>query len=492
MSLTLILGVSDRSALLLLASTLVLRDRAPRGPLPLGCSGRCPPDAGAAACRVQTQAVIGLLLYCIWQMMQYFSWLKTANVLTIAEKTFVCPELGGKRQPFPSVMDEPSVYLSLIVPSYKEEERLPRMLEETLVYLQRRQAREKEFTYEVLIVDDGSSDGTTTCALKFVHQYTSAVIRVLTLRQNRGKGFAVKTGMQHARGQLLLMVDADGATRIADLENLEARLRQVHQAWDAGKVRPPRQSAHPPCVLLLPFVCPCRVASFGCVPAHVSCFWLVGQSSGQECVLNGDCAIAIGSRAPPQALYAQDSVTVQRDASRSLVGNLFVVLRKILMPTEGCDVGTGGEKRALQDTQCGFKLFTRGAAQLIFNNQVRARATDRPLPICLSAALRASAGTERCGRLLTSCAAARVAASGPVGVRRGADVPGDTAAAAGGGSAGDLVGGRGVEARRGARRHQDGHRYGLGARVLRHRGASKLCLPRALLCLSTAASSTPS
>ena len=201
-------------------------------------------------------------------MMQYFSWLKTANVLTIAEKTYVCPELGGKRQPFPSMMDEPSVYISLVVPSYKEEERLPRMLEETLVYLQRRQAREKEFTYEVLIVDDGSSDGTTTCALKFVHQYTSGVVRVLTLRQNRGKGFAVKTGMQHARGQLLLMVDADGATRIADLENLEARLRQVHQAWAAGKVRPLRQSDARPCLFLL--ACPGPVVGSGCMSAYVS------------------------------------------------------------------------------------------------------------------------------------------------------------------------------------------------------------------------------
>jgi len=276
-----------------------------------------------------------LFLYCAWKLVTYVTWLKTANVLTMAEKTFVCPEHGGKRQPFPSVMDEPSVYISLVVPSYKEAERLPRMLDETLVYLQRRQRRDRDFTFEVVIVDDGSTDGTTTCALKFVHQYTSNIVRVLTLRQNRGKGFAVKTGMQHARGQLLLMVDADGATRIADLENLEARLRQLHQAWT------------------------------------------VGRATGEPGVLNGDCGIAIGSRAPPQALYEQDSVVVQRDASRSLVGQLFVVLRRLLMPTEGVDgggMGTGGagvegEGRALQDTQCGFKLFTRGAAQMLFNNQ---------------------------------------------------------------------------------------------------------------------------
>ena len=69
---------------------------------------------------MSTIAVIGvcvlLLIYCAWKVITYVTWLKTANVLTMAEKTFVCPELGGKRQPFPSVMDEPSVYVSLIVP----------------------------------------------------------------------------------------------------------------------------------------------------------------------------------------------------------------------------------------------------------------------------------------------------------------------------------------------------------------------------------------
>lgn len=46
----------------------------------------------------------------------------------------------------------------------------------------------------------------------------SDIVRVLTLRQNRGKGYAVKTGMMHARGKYLLMVDADGATRIGECE----------------------------------------------------------------------------------------------------------------------------------------------------------------------------------------------------------------------------------------------------------------------------------
>lgn len=267
------------------------------------------------------------LLYVLWRAVRHYMWLREANVLTIAEKTFVCPELGSERKPFPSVMDEPSLYLSLIVPSYKEEARLPRMLEETLVYLQRRERRDKDFTYEIVVVDDGSPDGTSTCALKFVHQYSSNVVRVLTLRQNRGKGYAVKQGMLHARGKFLLMVDADGATRIADLENLEARIQQINQAWRA-------------------------------------------QGSNELGLVNGDRAVAIGSRAPPQALYAQDEAVVQRDASRSLVGQLFNLLVRLLMPSEGVDVAGGAHsRRPLQDTQCGFKLFSRGAAQLLFNNQ---------------------------------------------------------------------------------------------------------------------------
>eukprot|EP01052_Picozoa_sp_SAG31_P002521 SAG31_NODE_89_length_26711_cov_24.949459_23_plen_263_part_00 len=52
---------------------------------------------------------------------------------------------------------------------------------------------------------------------------------MLKLHENRGKGYAVKAGMLHARGIYLLMVDADGATRIQDVENLEARLQDFER-----------------------------------------------------------------------------------------------------------------------------------------------------------------------------------------------------------------------------------------------------------------------
>ena len=258
-------------------------------------------------------------------------WLREANVLTVREKSYVAPEEGFARKAFPSLMDKPTLYISVIVPSYKEEDRLPRMLDETLIYLERRQRREADFTYEVVIVDDGSpllegesTSRTTAKAMEFSRKYGSNVVRVLTLRQNRGKGYAVKTGMLHCRGDLCLMVDADGATRIADLESLEARIRQYRKA-----------------------------------------------SAGPRGLPNGERSLAIGSRHAPTAQYEQD-VVVQRDATRNLTGEVFNLFVRILMPSESVNLepATGLiTRRPLNDTQCGFKLFTRGAARALFVNQ---------------------------------------------------------------------------------------------------------------------------
>jgi len=119
--------------------------------------------------------------------------------------------------PLPSIDDAASLDLSIIIPAYNETKRLPSMLSSTLEHL----ASFPKRTFEILIVDDGSSDSTATFALKLAaEQYPKADIRVVQLERNRGKGGAVRHGMLHARGRRLLMADADGASRFADVELL--------------------------------------------------------------------------------------------------------------------------------------------------------------------------------------------------------------------------------------------------------------------------------
>jgi len=82
-------------------------------------------------------------------------------------------------------------------------------------------------SHEILIVDDGSTDDTSALALKLASQYDKSDIRVVTLRENLGKGGAVRHGMLHGRGRRLLMVDADGASRFEDLELLWTAMDRI-------------------------------------------------------------------------------------------------------------------------------------------------------------------------------------------------------------------------------------------------------------------------
>lgn len=139
--------------------------------------------------------------------------------------TFVDPALPpGQHVPFPSIASAASIELSVVVPAYNESVRLPQMLEETLAYLQTRAARPTRppFTFEVIVVDDGSKDDTADVAQRYVQRHGARVMRVLKLSPNQGKGGAVREGVLCARGRFVLMADADAATLFADVEKLEA------------------------------------------------------------------------------------------------------------------------------------------------------------------------------------------------------------------------------------------------------------------------------
>ena len=73
---------------------------------------------------------------------------------------------GGERVPFAPFSDAPTCDVTLVVPAYNEAQRLPKMLDETLAYLNYRQRLKPSFTWEIIVVNDGSRDDTVAAAMK--------------------------------------------------------------------------------------------------------------------------------------------------------------------------------------------------------------------------------------------------------------------------------------------------------------------------------------
>jgi dolichyl-phosphate beta-glucosyltransferase len=113
--------------------------------------------------------------------------------------------------------------LSIIIPAYNEESRLPATLERIAAYLQT-----SGLEAEVLVVDDGSKDGTAAVAEYF--QVKIPLLRVVSNGVNRGKGFSVRHGMQEARGSVALFTDADLSAPIEEAGKLIEALEKCDVA----------------------------------------------------------------------------------------------------------------------------------------------------------------------------------------------------------------------------------------------------------------------
>ena len=104
--------------------------------------------------------------------------------------------------------------LSIVIPAYNEERRLPATIKRLTRYLA---DAVWEFS-EIVVVDDGSRDATVQVVLNMEPE--GATIRVLRNRENRGKGYAVRNGVQKAEGEWILVTDADLSTPIDEVEKL--------------------------------------------------------------------------------------------------------------------------------------------------------------------------------------------------------------------------------------------------------------------------------
>lgn len=111
------------------------------------------------------------------------------------------------------------VQLSVVIPAYNEEKRLPSTLASVHSYLAQRGG-----TFEVIVVDDGSTDGTIAVVEDFAKHHDG--IRLVSYSPNQGKGHAVRTGILKALGERVLFNDADGSSPIEEVEKLEAALDQ--------------------------------------------------------------------------------------------------------------------------------------------------------------------------------------------------------------------------------------------------------------------------
>tara|TARA_B100000686_G_scaffold335715_1_gene404639 strand:+ start:431 stop:1153 length:723 start_codon:yes stop_codon:yes gene_type:complete len=107
-------------------------------------------------------------------------------------------------------------FLSIIIPAYNEETRLKNTLPNLKVFLEG-----LSFRWEIIIVDDGSVDGTTDFARKY---FNGSLCRVIVNKVNRGKGYSVKRGVLAAEGELILISDADFSTPLNDFYKLKAAL----------------------------------------------------------------------------------------------------------------------------------------------------------------------------------------------------------------------------------------------------------------------------
>ena len=105
------------------------------------------------------------------------------------------------------------MYLSVIIPAYNEEKRLPKTLAEIDKYL-----RKQDYDYEIVVISDGSKDNTAGVVKSL--QPKIANLRLIDNKENHGKGYVVRQALLDAKGDIRLFTDADNSTSVDQVEKM--------------------------------------------------------------------------------------------------------------------------------------------------------------------------------------------------------------------------------------------------------------------------------
>ena len=127
--------------------------------------------------------------------------------------------------------------LSVVIPAYNEEEQIESTVESVTAYFRR-----KGYKFELLIVNDGSTDSTLERVRGLEKRLPE--VRVVDLGKNYGKGYAVKEGMAHTHFAYSLFMDADNATSIREWDKFETFLESGARAVIASRRLPASKIVH--------------------------------------------------------------------------------------------------------------------------------------------------------------------------------------------------------------------------------------------------------
>ncbi len=111
------------------------------------------------------------------------------------------------------------LYLSVVIPAYNEERRVPKTLEEIDKYLSK-----QNYNYEIIVVNDGSKDKTAEVVKEKV--FVMRNLKLIDNKENRGKGYVVRQGLLEAKGEYRVFTDADNSTSIDQVEKMRSCFKE--------------------------------------------------------------------------------------------------------------------------------------------------------------------------------------------------------------------------------------------------------------------------